>query len=201
MKKLMVFCVILLIPNLAEAQGVVWHIGDRWLDNHYSRQNPEIERETVNKMKIDNYDYRIRTKWAIKDEARKRRLELQKYNHWLEKKKRKLDLWEEKARVEQREKELIEKGIYPAKPKVAQVIVFRGMKYDNLNQLTQSFEWQIEIAIRRLQREADNNDNKQKHQWAWDFERKRREYSPSVNFFSALRHDERQRVGRIMRGY
>lgn len=191
MKKLVIGIAIFLIPNLTQAQVGTWG----WTINNYYKgndRNEEIDHETANKMRIENRANRVRTKWSIQDEARARRLERQAYNHWLERKKRMFEVWEKRAEVEAKEKELIKKGILPPKKSGPKGISFNGRLYENFEELRQSPDFQAGVWKQRIDRELKEENARQKRQDAVSFERERRQYSASTIFWRDQRNAEKR---------
>ena len=197
MKKLIIGIAVLLIPNLAEAQVGTWG----WTNNYYFKGNDrseKIDRETANKMRIENRANRIRTKWSIQDEAKQRREQRNYENHWLTRKEKMFEVWERRALVEVKEKELIEKGILPPKPEVLSGIGFNGQIFENFSDLQKSRDWQEELQRRHFERELKEEIKKQKYDDAVDFFRNRSYYSASTNLWRDQRNAEKRFFDKIM---
>jgi hypothetical protein len=74
---------------------------------------------------LDNTDKRIRLRWAIKDDYKARNVR----PSYLDRMEARLDMAERRAALKQREQDLIDKGILPAKPKPG--FTRNGIRYDS----------------------------------------------------------------------
>lgn len=112
-------------------------------------------RESARQQYIDNWSHRIRTRWAIQDEYKMRN----RKENYLDYRERAMENAIRRHALDQKEKELIEKGILPKKQEPGFVI--RGKKFKTLEEYYASEEYKLEQRDREhrkvleAQKEAD----------------------------------------------
>ncbi len=159
--------------NLAAAQGLYL----QGLGNY------QIQRQRAIDLSIENWESRVRTRWEIQDEYRKRT----KTENYIEKRHRSLDLAEQRHALKQREQDLIDKGILP--PKKPGYFIHKGKKFHSIEEWKKSPEyWEMkkeqaekeikleeEKRLKEIQRQKDLEDLRRYRQDPYYFEKNRRE--------------------------
>ena len=117
---------------------------------------------------IDNVDKKIRYHWDIKDEYKARNVR----PNYLDRMETRLNNAERLAALEQREQDLINKGILPPKPKSG--LTYDGIQYESFAdfKLTYAFaKMTVERDARIAQRKAEEVAKEKRYQEAVDFGR------------------------------
>lgn len=190
--------------GVANAQGVVWHVGDHNFGNRYSRstmpRTTMIDYQKARKMSIENDQRRIRAGWGIKDEARRRRETRSRENRFKGWKNR-MDNAEKRYELLQRENRLIEQGILPPRRK-PEFMYINGKPYKTYAEYKASPAWveMIKKSVDRWwQQEMEKRVAERRRLNAVRFEARRRQYSASTNYLMDLKRTNRRWVRRIIR--
>jgi hypothetical protein len=161
--------------NLAAARGLYLN----------SLGNYQIQRSQALDLQIQNWKNRITTRWEIKDEWKDRN----KTENFIQKKNRNLDNAVKRHALKQREKDLIEKGILPPKPKSG--FWHKGAFFTSVEEWKLSPEYAQMIEERQEnQKLLDLEREMKQKQLDLDMEEMRK-FAIDSNYFSRKRLNEK----------